>query len=160
MKPRLPSLAPCGGRWRYLVAESYTCQLVEPRGTPHFLDAKVWRQLPSLTVTSNSLQSPPHAVQGSIRVETAAGHGSGSSDLQSVFGVWTLLLNRWLFYFNSILRLCTKESSCFPVHWVLHSSSKITLVPLGFTVPTAPETVLGDCPQLAFLSVCFPCFIV
>lgn len=91
LKPRLPSLAPCGGRWRYLVAESYTCQLVEPRSTPHFLDANVWRELPSLTVTSATLQFPPHALQGSIRVEMAAGHGSGSSDLQSVFGVQTLI---------------------------------------------------------------------
>lgn len=91
LKPRLPSLAPCGGRWRYLVAESYTCQLLEPRSTPHFLDAKVWRELPSLPVASTTLQFPPHALQGSIRAEMAAGRRSGSSDLQSVFRVLTLL---------------------------------------------------------------------
>lgn len=71
-KPQLPSLAPCEGRCWYLVAESYTCQLVKPRSTPHFLDAKVWRELPSLTVTRATLQFPPHAMQGSPRFDQSS----------------------------------------------------------------------------------------
>lgn len=50
LKPWLPSLASWGGRWRYLVAESYPCQLVEPRSTPHVLNAKV----PERAATSGS----------------------------------------------------------------------------------------------------------
>ena len=70
LKPWLPSLASWGGRWRYLVAESYPCQLVEPRSTPRVLNTKVWRELPRLVVTAAALQLPPHAGQGSPGLRT------------------------------------------------------------------------------------------
>lgn len=90
------------------MAESYTCQLVGLRSTPHVLDAKVWRELPSLTVTTATLRFPPCAIQGFLRF-----HGnrdgsqaqSGSSDLKSILGVgyaFNYCSAHWLFYFNCI----------------------------------------------------------
>lgn len=108
LKPRLPSLASCGGRWSYLVAESYTCQPVEPRSTPHFLDAKARRELPSLTVTGAILQFPPHAIQGSPRFDQRRDGSwawSGNSDwrLSLVYRyAFTYCLVHWLLCFNSI----------------------------------------------------------
>lgn len=69
LRPRLPSLAPCGGRQQDLVAECYTCQLLGPRSTPHLLNAKFWRELPSLMVACAVLQFPPQAIQGSHRLD-------------------------------------------------------------------------------------------
>lgn len=72
LRPLLPSLTPCGGgRWD-LVAGPYPCQLVEPRSTPHFLDAKFWRALPSLIVTCATLQFPPQAIQGPQRFDQSS----------------------------------------------------------------------------------------
>lgn len=165
LKPWLPSLAPCGGRWQCLVAESYTCQLVEPRSTPHFLDAKIWGELPSLTVTSTALQFPPRAVQGSPRFDQSR-DGSRAWEWQLRLAVCLMhryAFTHWLSYFSSIpqvssdsvLRLLLPPCPA----WCWHTSGGITLMPLGFTVSVTAEAILR-CLQVGIILICFPHFIM